>query len=123
MRYYILLYPFLWLGLFSCGQGFEAHNNSVGKSQTPSAGKVKLTWQAPTLDQAGNALVDLGGYTLFYATAPVAVARDVTQINVGIKTSYEIANLPSGKYYFVVSAYDLSGNQSPHSEEAWKRIP
>jgi predicted phage tail protein len=37
-------------------------------------------------------------------------------------TEYEISNLPSGTYYFTVSAYNSLGTESAASDEASKTI-
>jgi hypothetical protein len=39
-------------------------------------------------------------------------------------TTYTVGNLPAGRtYYFAVTAYDGSGNESAFSAEASKTIP
>lgn len=58
---------------------------------------------------------DLSGYRIYYGKA----SRQYDQmIDVGNVTSFKIDNLQVGvTYYFAVTAYDFSGNESDFSEE------
>jgi len=69
---------------------------------------IKLSWSA-------NSEADLAGYRLQYGTA----AGTYTQtIDVGKITSYQIQNLDATKtWYFVLRAFDYSGNVSQPSAE------
>jgi len=88
-----------------------------------TGGKVTLAWEAPTTNADGSTpLNDLAGYKIFYRnpgqtfdfTRPVATIED----SVTPKTVTYTFNLPAGEYYFVVKAYDLSGNESDPSNSA-----
>jgi len=55
------------------------------------------------------------GYRLHYGTSSRSYSRTV---DVGKVTTYKISNLTPGKtYYFVVTAYDTAGKESPLSNE------
>ncbi len=74
-----------------------------------------LTWN-PNTD------TDLGGYKLYIGTGSgsytFAGPFDVKQA-----TTYTVSNLPRGQtYYFAVTAYDMSGNESPYSAEVSKSV-
>ncbi len=78
---------------------------------------VTLTWDAPTTNADGTPLTDLAGYKVYYGTS----SRDYTKtIDVGNTTTYQITGLSGGTYYFAVTAYDTSGNESDYSEEVSK---
>ncbi len=65
--------------------------------------QVKLTWNA-------NTDSDLAGYKLYYGTASKTYTSN---LDVGKVTSYTLSNLQtSTTYYFALSAYDSSKNES-----------
>jgi hypothetical protein len=80
-----------------------------------------LSWDPPTSNTDGTPLTDLGGYRIQYGTAS---GQWDTEIDVGNVTTFKVSNLPpSHTYYFIVRAYDQSGNVSAPSNEASKLIP
>ncbi len=88
--------------------------------QQPGAntGEVLLTW-----DESHQA--DLAGYKIYYGTE----SRNYTEmVDVGLtespeKPRYLIRNLQKGKtYFFAVTAYDRSNNESGFSNETSKEI-
>ncbi|MFQ5706754.1 MAG: FlgD immunoglobulin-like domain containing protein [bacterium] len=71
-------------------------------------GSVQLSWQA-------NQESDLGGYKVYYSQKSGHYDH---VMNVGDITAYRIGNLDLGvRYYFAVTAYDFSGNESGFSDE------
>ena len=77
------------------------------------AGVVTLAWDPPT-DETGSSLPDLAGYRLRYGTAAGA---NTTTVDIGTATSCTVSELAPGTYYFTVTAYDSSGNESDYSNE------
>jgi len=72
------------------------------------AATVLVTWNA-------NSESDLGGYKVKYGLSPGVHG---TVVDAGTATSATISGLTSGAtYYFVVTAYDLSANESAPSVE------
>ncbi len=70
---------------------------------------IRLSWDS-------NIEPDLSGYRLRYGTVSGAYGAP---LNVGKVTSYDLAGLSAGTtYYFVVTAYDASGNESGFSNQA-----
>ena len=62
-----------------------------------------------------NAEVGLAGYKVHYG---ISSENYNTTIDVGNQTTYNISELvSSGTYYFAVTAYDISGNESVYSNE------
>jgi hypothetical protein len=75
-----------------------------------------LSWNAPTKNADGTPLTDLAGYGVYYGTSSHNYSKNV---NVGSETTYKATNLQLGvPYYFAVTAYDSSGNESKYSNEA-----
>jgi fibronectin type 3 domain-containing protein len=73
---------------------------------------IDLTWSADTTDG------DLAGYTLYRSTTSGGSYTRVTPFPVS-GTAYTDRSLTPGvTYYYVVRAYDTSGNESPNSPQA-----
>ena len=84
------------------------------------AGSATLSWDAPTTNSDGTPLTDLAGYKIYYGTDS---ANYTEIIDTGNTTSYQVNNLTDGlTYYFAVTAYDTSGNESAFSNEVSKTI-
>ena len=84
---------------------------------TNAYSSVTLNWTPPTTNTDGTPLTDLAGYKLYYGTSSGNYGSPIDVNNV---TTYTISNLTVGSYYFVVTAYDLSGNESDYSNEVVK---
>jgi hypothetical protein len=84
----------------------------LGYSTAVFAGDVFLSWNA-------NTEPDLAGYKVRYGTASGSYG---TIINIGDQTTYTVTGLGFGTYYFAVTAYDTSGNESGFSNEVSKMI-
>lgn len=108
---------FAGLGLSGCGEG----GGVVETTNIPGAtapGTAALAWDAVT-DPS------LGGYRIYYGTAPGTYFQSVGQgLNVGDVTTYTVAGLSSGtRYYFAATAYDTSNSESIFSNQVFKDIP
>ena len=84
------------------------------------AGNVTLSWDPPATNSDGTLLTDLAGYKLYYST----VSGSYTDIiDVGSATTYQVTDLTDGlTYYFTVTAYDTSQNESDYSNEVSKTV-
>lgn len=72
------------------------------------SGSAILSWDP-------NTESDLSGYKVYYGTTSKSYdnVKDVGKV-----TSYQIKNLKTGiRYFFAVTAYDFSGNESSFSDE------
>lgn len=88
-----------------------------------------LTWEAPTTNEDGSPLTDLAGYRVYYGTTPGSYAE---MEDAGMpfcedrgavrECTWVVENLDPGAWYFAVTAYDASGNESVFSNEASKTI-
>src|SRR3989344_8270826 len=81
------------------------------------AGQAVLSWDPPTTNTDGSWLTDLGGYRLYYGTAS---GNYGSVIDAGNVITHTVTGLSGGTYYFAVTAYDTSGNESGFSNEVSK---
>jgi hypothetical protein len=84
-------------------------------------GVATLSWIPPTTNTDDSSLDDLAGYKIYYGEEIGDYPVEIDIVNPGIVT-YIVEGLPRGTYYFVVTAYDLSGNESGYSNIASKDI-
>lgn len=112
------------LFLAACGGGGASGNASPAvaagpSSPTTTSNAATLAWDPPAT------ATTLSGYRLYYGTAPGAYLQPYGQgISVGNVTTYTLMGLSNGtRYYFAVTAFDQSGNESAYSNEAIKDIP
>jgi len=86
-----------------------------------SAALVTLSWDTPVTNDDGTTLTDLYGYRIYYGN----LGNNYDQvIDVGNVSTYTLENLSDGQtYYFVVTAFDLSGNESFASNEVSLNFP
>ncbi|MEO6667280.1 MAG: fibronectin type III domain-containing protein, partial [Nitrospiria bacterium] len=67
-----------------------------------------------------NLETDMAGYKVYYGSSGAYTQT----IDVGTVTAQTISGLQEGlTYYFAVTAYDASGNESGYSQEMSKTIP
>ena len=82
---------------------------------TATAGAVSLAWDAPTTNADGSPLTDLAGYKIYVGNSSGTYSQVVS---VGRVTAYTLNNLSAGQtYFFVLTAYDWSLNESGFSNE------
>jgi len=80
---------------------------------------VTLSWDPPTTNIDGTPITDLAGYKVYYGNSS---GTYTSSIDVGNTTTYTITGLQPGTYYFAVTAYDTSGNESDYSNEVTETI-
>jgi hypothetical protein len=104
--------------LIGCGGGVST--TDAQPSGVPAGtGTATLTWTAPTTNMDGTPLTTLAGYNVYYGTTPGVY----TSLVIGDVNSYQIVGLTKGQtYYFTVTAYDTSGNESDYAPVASKLI-
>lgn len=82
--------------------------------------KAVTTVTTATLSWVSNTDSDLAGYKVYMGTSSGLYG---TPVDVGNVTTYTAGNLsPGTTYYFSVTAYDQSKNESVHSSEVSKSI-
>jgi hypothetical protein len=101
-----------------------------GGNQTPppallpkaATSSATLSWIAPSTNINGSALTDLGGFKIYYGTAPDKLTSTLTLSNAGLAT-YVIDGLAAGTtYYFAITAVTTGGIESAESQVASKTI-
>jgi len=108
----------LSLFLAACGGGGTTDGSSPASASTTSNG-VTLAWNPP------SGTSNLSGYRIYIGTAPGNYLQPAGQgISVGNVTTYTLLGLSGGtRYYFAVTAFDTTGNESPYSNETFKDVP
>lgn len=82
----------------------------------PSTGSATLSWGL-------NSEPDLSGYKVYVGTGSGVYDYPGSPFTTGRVTTYTVSNLPRGNtYYFSISAYDSTGNESARSGEVSKSI-
>jgi chitodextrinase len=104
-------------------QARDAAGNISGQSVAASATTLipnptaALAWDPVTA-------TNLSGYRIYYGTAPGTYIQARGQgISVGNVTTFTVTGLTIGtRYYFAVTAFDTSNNESGYSNEVFKDI-
>lgn len=121
---HIFLVLLFLLTVAGCGSDSGGNSTIASNVDNNLNSTVTLKWTAPTTNADGSNLEDLGGYKMYYGTS----TNNYTElIDVGNFVTIRIEEIPSltpdTKYFFAVTAYDLSGNESNYSNEANFTIP
>ncbi|MEW6053688.1 MAG: fibronectin type III domain-containing protein [Nitrospirota bacterium] len=91
----------------------------IGSNAYPA--QTTLVWKAPTANEDGTPITNLAGYRVHYGTASRSYAQ---KIDAGNVTTHTVTNLAEGTtYYFAVTAYNVSGQESKLSNEISRTIP
>ena len=92
--------------------------SSVANATTLAANTASLSWDAVTHPS-------LAGYRVYYGTASGTYLQAAgLGLNVGNVTTFMVTGLASGtRYFFAVTAFDSSSNESGYSNEVFKDIP
>ena len=85
------------------------------------SGSVVLSWHAPDMNEDGSSLQDLAGYNIHFGTAADNLPNKMTVYDPSA-LSYTVVGLSAGVYYFTISAFDTSFNESIQSNLASKII-
>src|SRR5207247_427058 len=107
----------------------EARNSAGNISPNSSSASVTTPPPSPSnsADLAWDAVTvpSLSGYRIYFGTAPGTYLQPVGQgISVGNVTTYTVMGLASGtRYYFAVTDFDTSGQQSSYPNEVSKAVP
>ncbi len=123
--------PALFLALLSCiaillfsgcggGGGGGGESGGVGgeSTPTPAATGVSLSWDSPSSVTDGAPLPGLAGFLIYFGTSSQQYEN---VIDAGNARTYAVTLAP-GTYYFTITAYDASGNETEFSDEIVKTI-
>jgi hypothetical protein len=100
-----------------------AGNSSGSGNSNPSGmGSATLSWVAPQQNSDGSALTNLAGYIIYYGTDASALTQTI-QVADASALSYVVTGLATGTtWYFMVSSYTTTGEESPPSPVLSKTI-
>ena len=85
------------------------------------AQSITFSWEPPTQNSDGSPISNLAGYKIHYGTSSSDYTQTVAVENAGL-TRYVVDNLPSGTYYFAITAYNAQGLESPLSGEITAKL-
>jgi len=88
---------------------------TIAAATQPTTGTVTLSW-------VPNTESDLAGYKVYRATASGGYGSPIATVPAGT-SQYVSSGLAKGfTYFFVITAYDEAGNESPYSSETSKSL-
>lgn len=119
------------LALGACGgQQTASPQSPASSAPRPAAtasgkltgtGSATISWTAPTQNVDGTPLQDLAGYRIYYSQAPWGWTSSINVPDPNA-TSAQVANLATGTWYFMVSAYNAAGAESNRTEPVSKML-
>jgi hypothetical protein len=115
----VLLGVALALGVIACGR--EGVSGSAAALSLNGNGSATLNWTPVTKNTDGTPAT-VAGYRLYYGTSASSLSPLDELANPNV-TTYLVSNLPSGTWYFGVTAYSSSGAESAKSNIVQKTIP
>jgi hypothetical protein len=80
-----------------------------------SHGAVTLTWSPPSQNTDDSPLNDLEGFNIYWGGDPADLSATAAVVGPGL-TSFMVENLEPGKYFFAMSAVNVSGIESALSD-------
>jgi hypothetical protein len=107
----LLVFLAMTVMLAACGSGGDS--GSTGTSSSPpaqSTASLTLEWNA-------NTEPDLAGYKIYGATKSGAYGAPVGTVPAGATSFMATGLQPGVTYFFVITAFDKAGNESPKSTE------
>jgi hypothetical protein len=116
----------LALNVAACGSAGVVQgptNTPTGAPGPPPSGSgtATLDWTSVTQNTDGTVLTDLAGYKVYYGTSRSTLNEVVLVANPTL-TTYLVTDLPSGTWYFGVTAYVSNGTESAMSNVGQKAI-
>lgn len=112
----LLLVMVTSLLLTACGGGGGSESSDSRTPGDTAPGQTRLSWTAPSTrtDSSYLPLSDVEGFRVYYGTSSSDLVL-LVDINDNSLTEYTTDVLPSGSYFFAVTAYDTEGNESGFS--------
>jgi hypothetical protein len=82
-------------------------------------GSAILTWQPPALNTDGSPITDLAAFKVYWGTTQGTYSQSTKISNVAART-HTVTGLAKGTWYFVVTALNSQGTESPYSN-VWSK--
>ena len=101
--------------------GTKTSRSIIVDRESGQPGTATLFWNAPTARTDGSPLTNLAGYKILYGRMSGIYDYQIDINNPGI-VAYVVENLPSGGWYFALTAYDSAGIESDRSNEVHRQI-
>jgi hypothetical protein len=98
----------------SASANLPAFSITVSAVGAPAAGpssSVTLDWSPPIENTDSSSLTDLAGYRIYYGPKQTSLDQHIEVRNPGL-TRYVMENLPAGRWYFALTAYNRRGVES-----------
>ena len=83
------------------------------------AGSAILTWQPPALNTDGSTITDLAAFKVYWGTTQGSYSQS-TKISSATARTHTVTGLAKGTWYFVVTALNSQGTESPYSN-VWSK--
>jgi len=117
LKYLLILVAVFVLPACSGGGGSDSGSSISGITPT-TLNILGVSWAAPVEREDVTPLApnEIAGYRLYYGTQTGAY-QELLYIDDGSATSAQVAGLPSGTYYAVVTTIDIDGRESKYSSE------
>lgn len=112
------------LAPFGINVNAPASTTTTTTTTTPvpaTTGSATLAWTAPSQNTDGSTLSDLAGYYVYYGSSASSLINRIAVPDPG-SSSYTVASLASGTYYFGLAAYNTAGVESALSNIGSKTI-
>jgi Fibronectin type III domain len=117
----ILMLVGMWIALMLSGCVKKPGGVQATGPTVEQVGQIHLSWELPTTKADGTPSTDIAGYKVYYGLTSRAYDFIKTVSN---QTTYAVSGLEPGRtYYFAVTAYDASGNESDLSAEVSVTVP
>ena len=103
----------LILSLVACSGGDGGTGNPSGSNAA-----LNLTWVAPSerADDTVLSLSEIKGYRIYYGTEK-GNYQNQFEVNDSSAQQAQIAGVPAGDYYLVMTTIDVDGRESAYSQE------
>ena len=96
--------------------------NMQAAALSQAASSTILTWAAPALNSDGSPLTDLAAFKVYWGATQGTYSQS-TKIASATARTYTVNGLTTGKWYFVVTALNSTGDESPYSNVWSKTVP
>jgi hypothetical protein len=116
---FVLLLSFSAFTLLSCSSGGSDSGGVNASGFTGGSGTAVLSWTPPTTNTDGSP-ADLVGFNI-YAGDSASDLQFQTMVS-ALDTTFVVENLPTGTYFFAVTAVSVTGAESGFSNIESKTI-